>query len=104
MRWGGRKSIGGGVEELRIDFGPRYRVYDGRAGSLVVILLCGGGKGTQAMDIPRVRLSDFARLCRGAGFDHRDLHSIAQGGENADQQVARYMLEVVVQDRSHPGS
>jgi putative addiction module killer protein len=45
------KSVGGGVHELRIDFGPGYRVYYGREGSLVVVLLCGGNKRTQARDI-----------------------------------------------------
>ena len=43
--FGDCKSIGGGLEELRIDFGPGYRVYYGREESLVVILLCGGSKG-----------------------------------------------------------
>ena len=49
--FGDCKSVGGGVHELRIDFGPGYRVYYGRDGSLVVVLPCGGNKGTQARDI-----------------------------------------------------
>jgi putative addiction module killer protein len=49
--FGDCKSVGGGVYELRIDFGPGYRVYYGREGSLVVVLLCGGNKRTQARDI-----------------------------------------------------
>ena len=49
--FGDCKSVGGGVDELRIDFGPGYRVYYGRDGSLVVVLLCGGNKRTQARDI-----------------------------------------------------
>ena len=53
--FGDCKSIGGGIEELRIDFGPGYRIYFGREGSLMVILLCGGTKGTQATDILRAR-------------------------------------------------
>jgi putative addiction module killer protein len=53
--FGDCKSVGGGVEELRIDYGPGYRVYYGREGSLVVILLCGGRKGTQARDILRAQ-------------------------------------------------
>lgn len=53
--FGDCKPIGGGVEELRIDFGPGYRVYYGREGSLVVILLCGGSKGTQTGDIQKAQ-------------------------------------------------
>jgi putative addiction module killer protein len=53
--FGDCKSVGGGVEELRIDFGPGYRIYYGREGQLVVILLCGGSKGTQARDILRAQ-------------------------------------------------
>ena len=49
--FGDCKPVGNGVEELRIDFGPGYRVYYGREGSLVVVLLCGGDKRTQARDI-----------------------------------------------------
>ena len=49
--FGDYKPVGGGVEELRIDFGPGYRVYYGRDGSSVVILLCAGDKRTQARDI-----------------------------------------------------
>jgi putative addiction module killer protein len=49
--FGDSKSVGGGVEELRIDFGPEYRIYFGRDGASVVVLLCGGDKRTQANDI-----------------------------------------------------
>lgn len=49
--FGDSKSVGAGVEELRIDFGPGYRIYYGRQGSSVAILLCGGDKRTQAKDI-----------------------------------------------------
>jgi len=48
---GDRAGIGDGVEELRLDFGPGYRVYVGQVGSKVVLLLCGGDKSTQAEDI-----------------------------------------------------
>jgi putative addiction module killer protein len=49
--FGDAKSVGGAVSELRIDHGRRYRVYFTRRGKVVVILLCGGDKGTQSKDI-----------------------------------------------------
>jgi len=45
------KPVGEGVSELRIDYGPGYRVYFTRRGTTVVILLAGGDKRTQAADI-----------------------------------------------------
>jgi putative addiction module killer protein len=45
------KSVGGGVLELRVDFGPGYRVYFGRDGESLVILLTGGTKKRQQRDI-----------------------------------------------------
>jgi putative addiction module killer protein len=45
------KSVGEGVSELRIDYGPGYRVYYKKQGQKVVILLAGGDKRTQAKDI-----------------------------------------------------
>lgn len=45
------KSVGEGVSEMRIDYGPGYRVYLTRRGKTLVILLCGGDKRTQARDI-----------------------------------------------------
>src|SRR5215469_13889987 len=47
------KSVGEGVFEYRIDFGPGYRVYFGRDGELLVILLTGGTKKRQQRDIER---------------------------------------------------
>lgn len=45
------KPVGGGISELRIDYGPGYRVYFMRRGPLVIILLCGGDKATQQKNI-----------------------------------------------------
>lgn len=51
--FGDSEPIGGGVIELRVHVGAGYRVYCGRHGRAVVILLCGGDKGSQATDIKR---------------------------------------------------
>ncbi|MGL4512805.1 MAG: type II toxin-antitoxin system RelE/ParE family toxin [Lacipirellulaceae bacterium] len=48
---GDSKSVGGGVSEMRIDFGPGYRVYFGRDGDTLVVLLGGGTKRRQSADI-----------------------------------------------------
>lgn len=45
------KPVGGGVSEMRIDYGPGYRVYYTRAGRVLVVLLVGGDKTTQDADI-----------------------------------------------------
>ncbi|MBT3605320.1 MAG: type II toxin-antitoxin system RelE/ParE family toxin [Candidatus Latescibacteria bacterium] len=49
------KSVGAGVSELRLDFGPGYRVYFGEVGDRVILLLCAGDKSTQDRDIVRAQ-------------------------------------------------
>jgi len=49
--FGDCKPVGDGVMELRLDFGPGYRIYYGQDGDIMVILLCGGDKRTQTRDI-----------------------------------------------------
>jgi putative addiction module killer protein len=57
------KGVGGGVSECRIEFGPGYRVYLGREGDALVILLGGGTKQRQQRDIATAqqRWSDYKR-------------------------------------------
>jgi len=49
------QPVGEGVVELRVHVGAGYRVYCGQRGKTLVILLCGGDKGSQASDIKRAR-------------------------------------------------
>jgi putative addiction module killer protein len=53
--FGDIKPVGEGVLELREDIGPGYRVYIGRHGAALVILLCGGDKRSQDADIQRAK-------------------------------------------------
>jgi putative addiction module killer protein len=49
------KPFGGGICELRIDYGPGYRVYYLHEGERLILLLCGGDKSTQSADIAAAR-------------------------------------------------
>jgi putative addiction module killer protein len=49
------EPVGEGVSEMRIDYGPGYRVYFIRTERTVILLLCGGDKGSQARDIARAK-------------------------------------------------
>lgn len=53
--FGDVKSVGGKVSELRVDYGPGFRVYFTRRGAELIILLCGGDKSTQQSDISKAR-------------------------------------------------
>jgi putative addiction module killer protein len=50
---GDHRNIGRGVIELRIDYGPGYRVYAGLHGWELIVLLCAGDKGSQRLDIAK---------------------------------------------------
>ena len=60
--------MGEGVGELKIDYGPGYRVYFGQIGTTVVVLLCGGDKKTQAKDIANAKefWQDFRKRYYGS--------------------------------------
>lgn len=77
--FGDAKSIGGGIFELRLDFGPGYRVYFGRQGSRVVILLCGGDKGSQSSDITKAK-QYWADCKAGANDGNSKLLRVFKGG------------------------
>jgi putative addiction module killer protein len=49
------KPIGGGCSEMRIDYGPGYRVYYKDTGNEIIVLLCGGGKAAQSKDIENAK-------------------------------------------------
>lgn len=49
------KPVGDGISELRIDYGPGYRVYYMKRGPILIVLLCGGDKSSQARDIAQAK-------------------------------------------------
>jgi len=52
---GKTRSVGAGIVEMKIDFGPGYRIYYTRRGEALILLLCGGDKSTQDEDIKRAK-------------------------------------------------
>jgi putative addiction module killer protein len=49
------RAVGEGISELRIDYGPGYRVYYKRRGEILIIVLCAGDKRSQDLDILRAK-------------------------------------------------
>ena len=60
---GDHRTVGHGVIELKINFGPGYRVYVGLHGSEVIVLLCAGDKSTQSKDVAQAHAywQDYGR-------------------------------------------
>jgi putative addiction module killer protein len=50
------KPVGEGIAELRVDYGPGYRVYILQRGDVLIVLLCGGDKSSQSKDIKQAKL------------------------------------------------
>ena len=73
--FGDHRALDGGVYELRIDWGPGYRVYFARVGKLILLLLCGGDKTTQSKDIENAKayLQDYQERTKKANAGKRSV-------------------------------
>ena len=73
--FGDYRALDGGLFELRIDWGPGYRVYFARTGNVILLLLCGGDKATQQKDIAHAKtyLHDYENRAQKGGSSRRRL-------------------------------
>ncbi|XVX19215.1 type II toxin-antitoxin system RelE/ParE family toxin [Actinomycetota bacterium] len=67
---GDTKPVGHGVSELRLTYGPGYRIYYTQRGTRIVLLLCGGDKSTQSSDITRAHQLAADWQAKEEGHDH----------------------------------
>ena len=105
---GDARSVGKGVMEMRIDYGPGYRVYFVQRGADVVILLCGGDKRTQQRDIRAgAGLGGDMKMIKTTRFDvadyldsdERQTAYIAAALETGDADFVRDALGLVARAR-----
>lgn len=66
--FGDCKSIGDEISELRIHYGPGIRIYYSKIGNKVILLLCGGNKGSQSRDINRAK--EYLKEYRSRGKNY----------------------------------
>jgi putative addiction module killer protein/probable addiction module antidote protein len=106
------KPVGQGISELRIDYGPGYRVYFVQEGSVLIVLLCGGDKSSQSLDITRARKLAIALKGKAMPLMTREFDAaryldsaeaiaayIADATEGGDAQEIAHALGVVARAR-----
>jgi putative addiction module killer protein len=64
------KPVGSGVSEMRVDYGPGYRVYYQQRGEVLVLLLCGGDKTSQDADIKRAMMTSMLAMSITAEYSN----------------------------------
>ena len=86
--FGDWKSLGDGVFEMRLDFGPGYRVYYAKIGNTVILLLGGGHKGTQSSDIQSAKAALEQFVSDGSPeYRIRELDVEENNGDDSSQAV-----------------
>jgi putative addiction module killer protein/probable addiction module antidote protein len=89
--FGDCEPVGAGVSEMRIHFGPGYRVYFMREGLVVYLLLCGGDKSTQNSGIKKAK--EMAQRCKAAAgqaaAEEKKASSVANAGQEGNSQAGQ---------------